>query len=590
MNRTEKWLALILTLTVFIYVVLRAIFVPTFHDEAATFFHYIVPGNFVPFKAHWDANNHFLNSALAYYCYKLFGTDLIWIRLPNALSFLVYAAYGCLIARDLRNHLLKWLLFIALLTAAFPLEFFAQARGYGMSLAFLLGATYHGAKYLKSKQIVQHLLMWFWIILAVAASLALINSYLILLGLAALSLLQSKSSQIIPNAIILFVLGGSVLAAASFYGFALREKGLLYTGFDDGFLEVTIKSLNEFQFGSDAIWLQWLVAIVGGASSIYVMANFLLSGLQWTAAKLVAALLVLNVIGSLLLNALFGMNFPENRVGLYYIPLFLITVATALDGLSESQPNLRILGFCFLFFPIHLAANFGFDTTLLWGKWHVSKSFYQKAAEIQESEQRPLTISADYLNELGWSFYNFQNLAQLQPMQRIPVPDTLADLIIARPADFDIGSIGYDTVFHDKANDVYLLQKTKQINWQSDSTIHPRINSIVGSDEFHELFNNAVSDWPVRSGVYSLKATVTSHDGLLDAHLVMVSYNENGEKETYDYIPFHWLRPNWINNELHIRRTFSFPPEAKSFKMYFWNVNHRNVDVQIEEFTLYVAE
>jgi len=48
-----------------IYLILRAVFIPLVHDEAATFFHYIHSFDFVPFIAHWDANNHILNSALA---------------------------------------------------------------------------------------------------------------------------------------------------------------------------------------------------------------------------------------------------------------------------------------------------------------------------------------------------------------------------------------------------------------------------------------------------------------------------------------------------------------------------------------------
>ena len=45
-------------LTIFIFIVLRAFFIPFSHDEAATFFFYIQSGNYLPYKAHVYTNNH----------------------------------------------------------------------------------------------------------------------------------------------------------------------------------------------------------------------------------------------------------------------------------------------------------------------------------------------------------------------------------------------------------------------------------------------------------------------------------------------------------------------------------------------------
>ncbi|MCB9190727.1 MAG: hypothetical protein H6602_03610 [Flavobacteriales bacterium] len=194
MGQIERLLAALSVLLVFVYVVLRAIYVPTFHDEAATFFHYIVSENFLPFQAHWDANNHILNSALGFLCYKVLGPQQWWIRLPNVLSFLVYGYFAIRITQDLKNGLIRWGVLIAVLTAAFLLEFFSLARGYAMSIAFLMGVIHHGAQYLKSYQLKNQLALWFWMWLAVAASLTLMNSYLIVLGLVFLSIILKRES------------------------------------------------------------------------------------------------------------------------------------------------------------------------------------------------------------------------------------------------------------------------------------------------------------------------------------------------------------------------------------------------------------
>src|SRR5690242_15215461 len=71
----------------FVYLILRAAFVPPVHDEGSTFMHYIQRDEWQPFKAHWDANNHILNSFLSAQFFKIFGQGLIPLRLASLLFF-----------------------------------------------------------------------------------------------------------------------------------------------------------------------------------------------------------------------------------------------------------------------------------------------------------------------------------------------------------------------------------------------------------------------------------------------------------------------------------------------------------------------
>lgn len=65
-QKLEKLLILLCSAFVLIYFGLRAAYVPIFHDEAATFFHFIQVERFIPFYAEWDAGNHLLNTALSF--------------------------------------------------------------------------------------------------------------------------------------------------------------------------------------------------------------------------------------------------------------------------------------------------------------------------------------------------------------------------------------------------------------------------------------------------------------------------------------------------------------------------------------------
>lgn len=581
MGQIERLLAALSVLLVFVYVVLRAIYVPTFHDEAATFFHYIVSENFLPFQAHWDANNHILNSALGFLFYKVLGPQQWWIRLPNVLSFLVFGYFTIRISEDLKNGWVRWGVLIAVLTATFLLEFFSLARGYAMSIAFLMGVIHHGALYFKTYQLKHQFLLWFWMWLAVAASLTLMNSYLIALGLVLLTIVLKRES-VGKHLLVWFGVGISFFLAAAYYSFQLKERGLLYTGLADGFIEVTVRSLVRYQLDRESQPISVFITALGGISAIWIIGHFLMKSLKWNAIRLAAVFLLLNAIGSILLNLLFGMNFPENRVGMYYIPLFLFSVGGALDLLSGRIPQAKWLVLSFLIFPAHLVKHFGFDSTILWPKWHASDKIYNKALNLQRSAGEPLMISAEYLNELGWAYYNFQNHSEMQLLQRDPVPDTLADMLVARPADFDFSSIPYDTLFHDPPNDVYLLGRRNQINWGNAVKIPLVRPEFSGTDEFYEIANSQVSELPGHRGTWELKGQFNTSGKVFRGQLIIISETEDGGGNSYNMIPLHWLRPVWNGEELHVKRTFHFAEHAKGFKIYFWNFDKQEISFKLE--------
>lgn len=575
MGQIERLLAALTILLVFAYVVLRAIYVPTFHDEAATFFHYIVSEKFLPYQAHWDANNHILNSAFSYFCYKVFGAEQWSIRLPNVLSFLIYGFFSFKIAGQISRKSIRWFLFIALLTTTFLIEFFSLARGYAMSIAFMMAAVYYVAQYFRIGSIKSQLLVWFWMCLSVGASLTLLNSYLIILGLVFLVAIQHENRA--KHLLVWLFVGGFIFAAAAFYAFELKERGLLYTGRAEGFIVVTVRSLVRYQLGVESQPVSILLTMIGAVSALYLTVKTLSKSLAWNTVSIASVLLLLNAVGSVLLNLIFGMNFPENRVGMYFLPLFLITIAGAIDGLSFKTKNVQWVAALFLFFPVHLLAHRNLDTTILWPKWHASDAIYKEVVELEEERNETLMISAEYLNELGWAYYNFQNNSALQLLQRDPVPDTLADLIIARPADFDFESVPYKSIYHDKANDVFLLERIEKLIWNEKIERQESRLSFIGNDEFYEIINTPVSDLESLTGFWELTGTFDATKSGYNGQLIITTEASEGGEVYYNMIPLHWIRSSWSDDTLHIKRTFHFPPETISFKIYFWNIPRDNI-------------
>ena len=182
MNKTETRLYLLLVLVIWLYLGVRCALVPVVHDEAATFLHYLQLDQYIPYFSLWDANNHILNSALAHLSINIFGNHFFWLRLPNLLSFGLFAYYLFRLAKNFEHRWSRWFTVLAMLTASFLIEFFGLARGYGMSMAFLIGAIYHAAAYLRHGQLRDQGWVWLFMFFALLANMSLFNSMLVFFG------------------------------------------------------------------------------------------------------------------------------------------------------------------------------------------------------------------------------------------------------------------------------------------------------------------------------------------------------------------------------------------------------------------------
>jgi len=102
-------------------------------------------------EGHPTANNHVLNSLLIKALFSLGASSLAIIRLPNVLSFILYLYWGYKISVGKLSPVLGLGCFTLLICNPFLLDFFGLARGYGLSLGFMMGSLYFGAEFFESR-------------------------------------------------------------------------------------------------------------------------------------------------------------------------------------------------------------------------------------------------------------------------------------------------------------------------------------------------------------------------------------------------------------------------------------------------------
>jgi len=327
----HKAIYALLFITLLCVVVYRAVHLTFTHDESLSY--QIINGD-EGLKG--TANYHYLNTWLMNVCLHVFGDSEISLRLPNVLAFVVYLFFCYRILSP--NPLFISVLIGAPLLCFNPylLDFFSLARGYGLSLGFMLGSLYYCLKAEDSttpfKSLMQHLFASMTLAtLGLMANFNLLNFYLSLLAVFTFKLAHywivnkaftRKSALTAALSLLVFCLP---LVIAIKRLLLLKETNQLYYGsdaFDYSLYALTVCSFDfsRYMDGSPeaiVLTIKYVFALIG----IYSLLFFRTCNKRLLHVFGVFSIIV---IGLFLENRLFSALFPLNRTAIYLAPLFAL--------------------------------------------------------------------------------------------------------------------------------------------------------------------------------------------------------------------------------------------------------------------------
>jgi hypothetical protein len=133
------------------FVVVRAILVPLTYDEAASYLRYISQ-DFLSVFSFEVATNHFLNTFLTKLVSMVGGDSEIVLRVPSLIGYGAYVCFCLLILRDIPHRPIAIAGFVLLNLNPYLLDYFALSRGYGLSLALLMGAVWYILRFVRLRQ------------------------------------------------------------------------------------------------------------------------------------------------------------------------------------------------------------------------------------------------------------------------------------------------------------------------------------------------------------------------------------------------------------------------------------------------------
>jgi hypothetical protein len=396
--------SIVLFCLLFIYVLIRSLLNEPLHDEVATFLNYVEGGRIFGEGVIQDAQNHLFNTYLSRLMYLIFGDHFFFLRVPNLLSFVLYFIGIYRISTLLNNVKQQIILLTALSTVTFVIEYFAYSRGYGIGISFFIWMLIYTREWLQKQTIKNALRLYLFAYLSVFSNLIFFPS--ILLAMFVIVLFHFKNRKLIEqkkNKLLLGLHIGFFLSIVPFvwFSYLLKMGGALYYGSLNGFWEVTGKSLSIIVFFNNSdfikyIYLLLFIAFIGTLIFGIIRLKF------WNQIKEIESVLAFyffgNIIAILLLATLFKVNYPEDRIGIYLIPLFILLFAFTVVRFKYTKSFIYFL----LFFPISFVLKMNIHSSVFSPEDRMTNKFYEEV----RSQINPETILAVYpVGSLTWAYH-----------------------------------------------------------------------------------------------------------------------------------------------------------------------------------------
>jgi len=400
--KLNKWFVTILFISLFAYIWVRAFTVEPMLDELTTFFTYIETGHIMDHLAWLDANNHLLNSYLGWVLHSAFGTHFILFRLLAVLSFPVYFFSIKWLVERLVKSKLNWIVFLAVISIPWIIEYFGFSRGYGPSLAFLFAGICFIFRFKTSNNAIFFVFSLILFGLSISSNLSLIIPCLICIAYAIAyhiiqwKLIKKKWLSIIG--VILFIkFMGIILGHIE----KLKSVNAFWWGSRDGLWTVTGKSLSRNVFFNESELFKY-VLVVCSISIVYLWflnqykksaKEIIVSDFFWFPGVLIAIVL------SLVFMANFSdVNYPMDRVAMYLVPLFLLVFSMLVSRNNYLKWTLILL----LWFPISFLLQLNLTSSVFSPEDRFSRQFKE---QLDNRFQDNDVLSVDFCSHLSYAYF-----------------------------------------------------------------------------------------------------------------------------------------------------------------------------------------
>lgn len=424
------------------YIIYKASHTSFTHDESYTYTHYVHQGfmDIISYKTPYT-NNHILNTVLIKYCEVFFGSSELSLRLPNIIAFIVYSVFSALLFFKYSPKLILQFYLIMVLNP-YLLDFFALARGYGLSIGFLVMSLYYLSFYFTTKQNKHLILFNIGAFLAVMSNFSLLNYYVAaIITYNIISFIESKNQPLNNEGSYNFLKINKIIAISVLLsGMVLFEplrriskQKLLDFGGKNGFMEDTVSSIIYDFFYETNVTDIYLLILKGFTLVVayYILVLIIKNALKKNTLffKEQITLVVVNfilfavVLITIAQHVFLENDFYEHRFALFFYPLFALNFIFLLVLLYKKE-FIWLSSFACWILVGALLVNLYVNHNLIYFKdWKYNQNtklvMQQLVKEHKNAPSNHTRLGINWLLEPSTNFYRYTwNLKWLNPTHR----------------------------------------------------------------------------------------------------------------------------------------------------------------------------
>lgn len=415
----------------------KASIAPFTHDESYTYLNF-THNSFIDIISLKDSftNNHLLNTLFMKYSELAFGNSEIALRGPNILAFIIYIFFINKFSQ--KSSLLPSISLLLISTCSIPLfDIFTLARGYGLSIAFMMGSFYFMIRYLKNSNKNYIYAYHVFALLGVLSNFTILIYYASsLLIIILFPVFSSLSSNYKHNLIkeIKANIRPVILSFIMLYEPIRRVKGQQFDfGGKNSFFNSSLQSFFEpythgILISNEAkIALSWVTISLLILSSYQVLVHLKKYGYTRLKNELTisTSLVFIMILAMVIQHILLKTDYPIGRFALFLFPLFVLNIFFLLLSTYKSKAyvfgatlfiTLAIIGL------VNFGRQFSFNSHQEW-KYDMNtplmlEMLYTDWKTSNQPTQK-VNLGIDWFFEPSINYYRIRNnLEWLNPVTR----------------------------------------------------------------------------------------------------------------------------------------------------------------------------
>jgi len=348
-NKIVNIVIIIVSLLLLVYTGYRAATLSFTIDESISY-NVFVPLKFMDIVSYKIAssNHHLINTLCMKFMSMIFGTSELSLRSPSLLSHLFYIIFTYKIVKKISSPYMVLSGFLLLNLNPYLLDFFSLARGYSLAVTFSAGSIFFLLNYIADNK--EKYFIWSLIfgMLATLSNFPLLIFYLSLIGIINLYWIGSqerfKFKELLKKNIPVFICS-LVLIVIMFEPIRkLVKYKEFYDGGLDGFWSDTVgslinASLYEKSYSQTAsVYLKYFIGFCLLAMIITLAYNYYKRKRKMLSEVLTLVVLLL-FLPSIITSAqhfILKSNYLINRMALFLVPIFFISILLLIDNYSKS--------------------------------------------------------------------------------------------------------------------------------------------------------------------------------------------------------------------------------------------------------------